>query len=916
MKKKGVRQMSLFEIIGSILIGPLKLIFEVIFSVANKITAHPGIAIIVLSVMMNILVLPLYRRADAIQEEARDTENKLKDVVTHIKKTFSGDERMMILQTYYRQNNYSPLSVLSGSVSLLLEIPFFMAAYQFLSGVALFEGSSFGPISDLSAPDGLLVIGGMTINALPIIMTLVNVISSSLYLKGFPLKTKIQLYGMALFFLVFLYNSPAALVFYWTLNNLFSLVKTLFYRIKNSKTVLKVVLCIAGIASIVTGIRLIGFWRSAFLIGVGCAAQLPWLLPIVKAKLPFLFPSAAPAKPSTTLFVCGALFLTVLVGLLIPSAYVSASPQEYIDIYYFYNPVWYVINTLCMSAGMFLVWFGVFYWLANDKGKVIFSRLVWVLSGIMLVNYMLFGTNLGILSPDLLYTDGFFFTRKEQLINLAVVLILTVVLYLLATRFSRRLSTVLLIGTIALVSMSAINIVQIARTAEETKIQIEHSKNPLPSFSMSKDGKNVVVIMLDRGIGPFIPYLMEENPTLLKQFDGFTYYANTLSYGAFTNFGSPPLYGGYDYTPVEMNLRDTELLADKHNEALKVMPTLFAEADYDVAMIDPSYAGYQWLPDISIFDDMEGVNAYRAEGRFNDMESRINTVNARKRNFFLFSLMKTMPVVLQDPIYDGGMYRAVRTSRVPNDTSSVFPAFMNAYNVLKNMSTMTSITSGTENTFMFLRSNATHEAILLQEPYFEPASNIDNSAYYPAEGKTITDGVSSHLLDNEFKLSHYHVNMASLIQLGNWFDYLRSNGVYDNTRIIIVSDHGRDLRVFDQDEDSLHLIEYYQPMLLVKDFDAQGFTTSEEFMTNADVPALATKGLVDDPVNPFTGNALAGNEKEQTQYVILSSDWDISVNNGNQFLPAQWAAVNGDVRIKDNWTFYTEPATLPAVLTN
>ena len=193
--------MTLFEIIGAVLIGPLKLLFELIFSAALSVVKDPGLSIIVLSLAMNVLVLPLYKRADAIQIEARDTENKLKDVVSHIKKTFSGDERMMVLQTYYRQNNYNPLSVLSGSVSLLLEIPFFMAAYQFLSGVSAFSGVSFGPIPNLSAPDGLLQIGGLTVNLLPIIMTLVNVISSSLYLKGFPLKTKIQLYGMALFFL-------------------------------------------------------------------------------------------------------------------------------------------------------------------------------------------------------------------------------------------------------------------------------------------------------------------------------------------------------------------------------------------------------------------------------------------------------------------------------------------------------------------------------------------------------------------------------------------------------------------------------------------------------------------------------------------------------------------------------------------
>ena len=185
--------MPLLEILGTIFIGPLKLCFEIIFAIANRMIGHPGLAIIVLSLVMNVLVLPLYRRADAMQEEARDIDAKLSKGVSHIKKTFSGDERMMILQTYYRQNDYHPTDALNGSVSLLLEIPFFMAAYQFLAHLEILNGVSLGPIQDLGAPDGLLVIGGITINLLPILMTTVNVISSALYLKGFPLKTKVQL---------------------------------------------------------------------------------------------------------------------------------------------------------------------------------------------------------------------------------------------------------------------------------------------------------------------------------------------------------------------------------------------------------------------------------------------------------------------------------------------------------------------------------------------------------------------------------------------------------------------------------------------------------------------------------------------------------------------------------------------------
>ena len=107
--------MTILSILEMLLIGPLKLAFEIIFDVAHRFIGHPGWAIVMLSLIMNILILPLYKRADAMQEEARDTDAKLSKGVAHIKKTFSGDERMMILQTYYRQNNYKPTSALNGS---------------------------------------------------------------------------------------------------------------------------------------------------------------------------------------------------------------------------------------------------------------------------------------------------------------------------------------------------------------------------------------------------------------------------------------------------------------------------------------------------------------------------------------------------------------------------------------------------------------------------------------------------------------------------------------------------------------------------------------------------------------------------------------------------------------------------------
>lgn len=909
--------MTFLMILETIFIGPLKLIFEVIFDVAYRFIGHPGLAIIMLSLIMNILILPLYRRADAMQEEARDTEAKLHKGVQHIRKTFSGDERMMILQTYYRQNHYKPTSSLNGSVSLLLEIPFFIAAYQFLSHLEILQGTSLGPIADMGAPDGLLMLGGITINLLPILMTLINFISSALYLKGFPLKTKIQLYAMALFFLVFLYKSPACLVFYWTLNNVFSLVKTIFYKIKNPQKVLRILTTILGIFIIIFG----GFIyqtdstkRRIFLVGIGVLLLLPFVLTLVRKRVHFTLKEQ---QPSRSIFFLGALLLAILVGALIPSAYISASPLEFVDVNYFYNPIWYIISAVCLSVGTFVVWMGVFYWLADTKWKSLFEKLVWIMCGVMLVNYMFFGTNLGVVSSALKYEKGLVFTMKERLINLIVVCVLAIILYVIAARGKRLVSMVMLTMIIALGGMSVRNVISVKKAVDEVVARPELQDSDMPSFQLSKTGKNVIVLMLDRSVGNLVPYIMNENPELKEQFAGFKYYENTISFGAFTNFGSPALMGGYEYTPVEMNKRDSESLVSKQNEALKVMPVNFLNNDYKVTVCDPVYANYQWIPDLSIYDDYPEIQTYITKGKFGDVENKKTLIVNNKRNFFCFSVMKSMPLYLQSIIYNGGEYNQVSNSIETQVTDGMSKAkgsnttFEECYQVLTHMSDMTNITEETKNTFLLMTNDTTHEPTLLQEPSYTPASEIDNTEYdalhtdrFTVDGKTLN-------VDSDWQMTHYHVNMAAFLQLGKWFDYLRENDVYDNTKIILVADHGEFLRAQDElyfgdeDEDYYFLNdgESYFPLLMVKDFGATEFTTSDEFMTNADVPTLAMDDLIENPVNPFTGKAIDSSEKTaHDQMIIMSNIYNVAENGGNAFLPAGWISVKDNIWDKNNWS--------------
>ena len=917
--------MSFFSILETLFLGPLKLVFELIFQLANTFVSHPGISIIFLSLVMNILVLPLYRRADAMQEEARDIENKLRRGVSHIKKSFSGDERMMILQTYYRQNNYKPTDALKGSLSLLLEIPFFMAAYQFLSHLDILKGASLGPIKDLSQPDGLLVIGSFAINVLPILMTLVNVISCVIYLKGFPLKSKIQLYGMALFFLVFLYTSPSGLVFYWTLNNVFSLVKTIFYKIKNPKLVLRYLTAVLGCAFVVFG----GFfyktesWKmKAFLVVLGVVLLLPMFLPIVKSKLK-LEKIEKQIKPRRGIFILGGLFLTVLLGLVIPATFISASPQEYVDIAYFHNPLWYIMSSVCMAAGFFLVWMSVFYWLAKPSGKVVFERVIWILCGVTFVNYMFFGTKLGIISSTLQYENGMSFSALEYALNIVAIAAVVAVFYLIIVKWQKAVSVVLLTSVCAFGVMSAVNLVNINKQVKNISVEQEGT---VANFTLNKNGKNVVVIMLDRGIGLYVPYIMNENAELKAQFDGFTYYSNVISHGGFTNFGTPGLFGGYEYTPVEMNKRDTESLANKQNEAISVMPVLFAENGYDVTVCDPVYANYQWFGDISIFDEYEGIDAFVTEGMFTEPEIKEQTIVNNHRNFFCFSFMKSMPLFVQPILYDNGSYNQLKGADggqaygsqtvVENSSTEAYglsSLFMSRYNVLTNLPNMTHITDSDQNTFMYMVNNTTHDPVLLQEPSYEPSYYVDNTEYDAAHEDRFTYNGRTLSMFDAYMKSHYQTNVAALKQIGKWFDYLRENGVYDNTKIIIVSDHGRQLFHTDElmhEEENLDLNLYF-PLLMVKDFGSEGFTVCDDFMTNADVPTLATQGLIENPVNPFTGKPINSDEKlAHEQLITRSGDWDVVVNNGNTFTASPWISVKDNIWKKSNWKFYNKDVIL------
>ena len=889
--------MNVLSVLYTLIITPLELLFEVIFSVANRLIGNAGLSIIFLSLAVNFLVLPLYKRADELQNEERDIQAKMAHWIKHIKSTFKGDERFFMLQEYYHINHYKPVYALKSSVSVLLQIPFFIAAYNLLSGMTSLQGMSFGFIPDLGKEDAMFTIGGFPINVLPILMTVINIVSGIIYTKGHPLKEKIQVYGLAAVFLVLLYRSPAGLVFYWLLNNVFSLVKNVFYKLKDPKKALSIVLAVAGLALVISTLISsdLDARQKVLLCSGGILLMLP-LLPIIVRKKDRQKTTVA-VRPNKTSFFSGAVLMALITGLFIPSAVINDSALEFVDVVQLNNPILYVINSMLLSFGSWVLWGGVFYLFASNKAKNLFNKAIWIICGTSLVNYLLFGRNLGTMSSTLQYDKIPSFGVKEYLINILAVIAAGVVLHFFYSKSSKISRAILCVGILTVGGVGLLNSLGILGTYSGYWNYWSNSKPSveMPSLPLSKDGKNVVVLMLDRALGTQAPYIFNERPELKEKFDGFTYYPNTISYGPCTIVGAPVLYGGYEYTPEKMAERSTETMVKKHDEALKVMPVLFENEGYKVTVCNPPFAGYKSIPDTTIYSDYPGIACYTTIGAMNYLDwdnnskttvnpiGRINEI--RNRNFFMHALMKISPLVLQETIYNGGIYNEAISSSGDSSGFSIMQSdvsitkstgysmyFLNEYAVLKNLANLTDIKDN-GNTFTIMAIDSTHCPCLLQAPDYVPSASVDNTDYYSDIESLYTVNGKTMKMTTVDQVTHYHVNISTYIQLGEWFDYLRKTGVYDNTRIILVSDHGRDLNQFnvkcgDQD------LECFIPLLMVKDFNAKGFTVNEDFMTNGDTPLLATSGVIKNPVNPFTGKLLTADAKNGPQTVLFTDEWN------------------------------------------
>jgi YidC/Oxa1 family membrane protein insertase len=884
----------------TVIIYPLVQIIEFAFMVFYSVFKVPGISVIGVSLAVSFLCLPLYIVAERWQQRERDTEKSLQPGIDRIKAVFKGDEQYMILSTYYKENHYHPMMALRSSFGLLIQIPFFIAAYNYLSTLSILKGQSFLFIHDMGTEDALFHIGSFPINVLPIAMTIINCIAGAIYTKGFKVKDKIQIYGMALLFLILLYKSPAGLVLYWTMNNLFSLIKNVFYKIKNPLKVLYIILCVCifGIDYYLLFVHN-GFMSKRIILAAVCTIFFftPLFVKAVNNLLSGkLQPLVQNKKGRTALFVITCFALAMLTGFVIPSFIINSSVIEFSNIDGYGNPLSFLQNCLLQNIGLFVLWPLCIYFLFHDRIQSVLTVIFTFMLFAGLVDAFCFSGNYGSLSRMLVFSNNILTPPSQIFINLSVLIILFgLLLFILIKWNSKIMSSLTIVVLFAEIAICGIHGYQITKSYTNINANtMAEAKSITPVYHLSKQGKNVVVFMLDRAEAAYVKPIFDTYPDLAEAFDGFTFYTNTLSYNGHTLMGAPPLYGGYEYTPVEMNKRDTEKLIDKNNEALLLMPRIFSEsAGYSAVVSDLSWANYRWIPDMTICDSYD-IKGYNIERKYTsmwmsehpDVVPKNVTSNTIKRNLSWFSIFKEVPLILRDSIYDDGNWCA------SNNNFADMQEFIDSYAQLEYLEKLTDFNPAKDNTFTCIMNETTHSDQELQAPDFTLVTKV-------------TDKGPCAIANSQ----GYCGNVTVYKHLASWFDYLKKNGCYDNTRIILVSDHGigtpegQNLS-FDSSWNLSFNPDHYHPILMVKDFNNNGaFAYDSRFMTNAEVPSLAFKDIVTDPLNPFTKKPITSRADDKAMGISLSDNWQPNSNSAYSFTinNSEWYSVYTDMTKPENW---------------
>ena len=198
-----------------------------ILNAVYGIVGDYGLAIIIVTILMRIIILPLTLK----QEKSMKKMKELQPELEKIKEKYKDDPQEYQRKTaeLYKESGVNPLG---GCLPLLIQMPIFVALYWAFTGDAIPKDAKFLWFT-LKQPDRLFMIGKFAFNLLPILNVVVTYIQQKIMTgatSGQESNQQMQtmLYMMPIMMLFIFYNMPSGVMLYYLVSGAWSLAQQYF----------------------------------------------------------------------------------------------------------------------------------------------------------------------------------------------------------------------------------------------------------------------------------------------------------------------------------------------------------------------------------------------------------------------------------------------------------------------------------------------------------------------------------------------------------------------------------------------------------------------------------------------------------------------------------------------------------------
>ncbi|MBN1824604.1 MAG: membrane protein insertase YidC [Endomicrobiales bacterium] len=197
-----------------------KLALAVLFYFKN-LTGNYGWAIILLTIILQIIVLPLTVKSF----KATAAMKQLQPHIKTLQDKYKTDPKRLNVEmlNLYKTHKVNPLG---GCLPMLLQLPIFWALFTTLRNSFELRGAHWILwVKDLSAPDTLIRIAGIPLNVLPLVMGIGMFVQQKMMSATTDPAQAKMMYLMPVLFTFMFWNFPSGLVMYWLTNSLLTMIE-------------------------------------------------------------------------------------------------------------------------------------------------------------------------------------------------------------------------------------------------------------------------------------------------------------------------------------------------------------------------------------------------------------------------------------------------------------------------------------------------------------------------------------------------------------------------------------------------------------------------------------------------------------------------------------------------------------------